>query len=372
MWSTDAKTDLLRGLQCRRLHRADGWLDRFLSAEPGKDIWLCGDAQLAGAVFSEIDELILKINPDVASNLTTQRNRNREVLVQLLSGLLMTFMLSLAACLPVACAREQSDAERAKAVQREIIEELRQRFPQHSFKPSDDGLALLMEDGTQLGLTNLRAQLDAAAPQTAEERRTAIATHFARTLAQLADTDSPDWATAKPLIRPLLIPLGHPVAKTVLTRAFAADIALAFVIDRPKSMMYISEDMRRKWNCSLDDLHALAIANLDAVSANDSLQVSERKRAGGTDRLLVVRSDDGYAAARLASPAFRRRLTDALGGSFMAGVPNRDFLIAWTRDNPEHAELAKRVEEDAQKYPYPISSTLLVVANGEVRPAARP
>ena len=36
---------------------------RALKEEPGKDIWLCGGAQLAGAVFSEIDELILKINP---------------------------------------------------------------------------------------------------------------------------------------------------------------------------------------------------------------------------------------------------------------------------------------------------------------------
>jgi dihydrofolate reductase len=36
---------------------------RAFKEEPGKDIWLCGGAQLAGAVFSEIDELILKINP---------------------------------------------------------------------------------------------------------------------------------------------------------------------------------------------------------------------------------------------------------------------------------------------------------------------
>jgi dihydrofolate reductase len=36
---------------------------RALKGKPGMDIWLCGGSKLAGAVLSEIDELILKINP---------------------------------------------------------------------------------------------------------------------------------------------------------------------------------------------------------------------------------------------------------------------------------------------------------------------
>lgn len=38
-------------------------LVRELKNRPGLDIWLCGGAQVAGALYEQIDELILKINP---------------------------------------------------------------------------------------------------------------------------------------------------------------------------------------------------------------------------------------------------------------------------------------------------------------------
>ncbi len=39
---------------------------RDLKARPGRDLWLCGGAQLAGALLAEIDEIVLKVNPVLA------------------------------------------------------------------------------------------------------------------------------------------------------------------------------------------------------------------------------------------------------------------------------------------------------------------
>jgi dihydrofolate reductase len=51
----DPAVELHRGLPVNLVQR--------LKAEDGKDIWLCGGAKLAGALLTEIDEFIFKINP---------------------------------------------------------------------------------------------------------------------------------------------------------------------------------------------------------------------------------------------------------------------------------------------------------------------
>jgi len=41
---------------------------RALKREDGKDVWLCGGGQLAGVLWREIDELVVKLNPLAAGD----------------------------------------------------------------------------------------------------------------------------------------------------------------------------------------------------------------------------------------------------------------------------------------------------------------
>ncbi len=53
----DPRVELVRNDPCRRI--------RELKAEDGLDIWLVGGGTLAHALLSEIDRLVLKVNPSV-------------------------------------------------------------------------------------------------------------------------------------------------------------------------------------------------------------------------------------------------------------------------------------------------------------------
>lgn len=55
--SPDAAVELVRDDPVSRVRR--------LKAEPGLGVWLCGGASLAGALYHEIDQLIVKVNPVV-------------------------------------------------------------------------------------------------------------------------------------------------------------------------------------------------------------------------------------------------------------------------------------------------------------------
>jgi len=60
---------------------------RELKARPGKGIWLCGGGQLAAALFGEIDEMVLKVNPVLlGAGIPLFAGRVPQTAVELLDG----------------------------------------------------------------------------------------------------------------------------------------------------------------------------------------------------------------------------------------------------------------------------------------------
>lgn len=85
-------------------------------------------------------------------------------------------------------------------------------------------------------------------------------------------------------------------------------------------------------------------------------------------KFLMIQSNDGYDAARLLAPKFREFLASKLGYPFHAGIPNRDFLIVWSIENPEKMKsgFAESIAEDFREKPYPLTPNVLVVTKEKI------
>lgn len=66
-----------------------------------------------------------------------------------------------------------------------------------------------------------------------------------------------------------------------------------------------------------------------------------------------------------------RRLRAALGDILIVGIPNRDFLVAWTPDFAGRAGFVAQISRDMQRRPHPRTDELFVATTDGVRPATR-
>ena len=68
-------------------------------------------------------------------------------------------------------------------------------------------------------------------------------------------------------------------------------------------------------------------------------------------------------------PEIRQRISQILGNSFFVAFPNRDFLIAWSRDYAYHLNFVERVQEDFETRHHSLSPDIYVGSEEGVRVA---
>lgn len=121
------------------------------------------------------------------------------------------------------------------------------------------------------------------------------------------------------------------------------------------------------WGVSQDALHDAAIGNLETLSKD--VAIEPNRPASGAGRFIAIAPNDSYDATRLLLPGFRARLLAALGDAAYAAIPNRYFLVAWSRDDASHARFVAQIEKDVRNRPYPLTDTLFFISKDGVRPA---
>ena len=173
-----------------------------------------------------------------------------------------------------------------------------------------------------------------------------------------------------PLLNPVDVPLG--VAQQGLlplaSRSFAGRMVVTYVFDMPQVRAYINEALLARMTSgpemTFDLLHDLALENLRRRTSSRDYQaygVAEKT-------LIVCETGDGFAATRVLLSDLMSTWSERIPGRMLIGIPNRDFLIAFSdRDPDQVAAIARQVRIDAHKREGPLSAELFVWKNGRIR-----
>jgi uncharacterized protein YtpQ (UPF0354 family) len=172
-------------------------------------------------------------------------------------------------------------------------------------------------------------------------------------------------------IRKQLMPQIFPTEKVRATRAavpvsqeFPNETAIVYVADRPDHFQLVLEADVQAWGVDVETVHRQALANL--THRSEGVNVQALQDTGGQIMAAIFQKGDSYDSSRLLLPTLHQTLGRLLGSPFLAGVPNRDFLICLRADaGGLRKRIAAQVREDFRRMPYPITDQLfLVTADG--------
>lgn len=249
---------------------------------------------------------------------------------------------------------------------------LAERFPEEKFEVFPDQ-GLIVTPALQLGLQNLHSEWRMAFTEmTDAEFNRRVLNHFEQAFAMVGDPSllSPQWESVRPRLRLQLANLQIPQFAAMVTFPFSRQVCSAIVIDSPQGYAYVSKVNLAEWGQTSVDLLEIAQSNLrEAVQDTKLMQVPAPEGGG----LLFVQESDGYAAARVLLPSFREFLIESLApqdGFVWVGVPNRDFLLAWSDQvSPTTKQtLAQQIAVDAQQQHHPLCGVPLRVSRETIEP----
>lgn len=248
-----------------------------------------------------------------------------------------------------------------------VLDVVGRRFPDESWAAAEDPAVIRCGADWCFGLQNLHAEYRRLNLR-GKELEDAIVAHFARTLRNAGTKAAePEWPSVRTSLRLQLVPAEYGDQAPILTFPFHPAVVIAIVIDLPEGYSVVrSEDVER-WGVRPQDLYTTAADNLNAASAAVRAEMVQ-----GPNRCIGVQEMDGYDAARLLVPGFRRFLAGHLSMPFFAAIPNRDFLMAWAADCEPAFQLFAREKaaKDFGERPYPLTSEVFRADEKGVRPWA--
>jgi len=173
----------------------------------------------------------------------------------------------------------------------------------------------------------------------------------------------PDFDEVRERIMPMLYPedVWRERFPNFIGEPWVGGLVVLYVVDEAQAYWYIRDELLASWGMTADELHELAIRNIDRYFEEQPMEFT----LAGSDegpRLLIPSRPDAYNTARLLSDSFHGKLRDVMGGDFAVGTPSRDFFVAVSLESPETIEHVRtKVGGDFKQMDHPLSDRLLLV-----------
>lgn len=251
---------------------------------------------------------------------------------------------------------KKSDLDEKNAFCIQVVGVLQNIFPNHDFVCDENG-EVIKVDELKLGLTNLRSKF-LLTSQTSFELKELVKEHFSSlfNVLELNETDENlSWDSAKSLVTLQLMPIEFVSQMPVINFPFGDEVAVGIVIDGEKSYQYVTSDDLQSWGVSKEEIYQSAIENL--MEKSFDLEMTFVPPPNG---IVVVDTMDGFDAVRILAPQMQDFFAEKLGDTFHFGIPNRDFLICWSKrgDDEFQKAMKRQIAEDVEEQPYPLSRSI--------------
>jgi len=153
----------------------------------------------------------------------------------------------------------------------------------------------------------------------------------------------------------------------LLHRPFLTGLVVVYVFDMPTARAYVSHQMLKELfdsGSDLDDIHQYALNNLRKRVKPYKLQT----HGSLYQTMISCETHEGYAAMQVLLPEIMEQWARRIPGNMLIGIPNRDFIIAFSEKNPSGVTaLARQVSKDASSRQYALYGRLLAWRDGEIR-----
>lgn len=254
---------------------------------------------------------------------------------------------------------KKKDFDERNNFRKRVREILGEMFPSLEFIEDDD-LDIIRTGESKLGLTNLYSKF-LLTSQTNFELKELMVEHFAELLevSEIAERkENQTWDAVRQQLMPQLMPVEFIEKLSVVNYPFGDEICVGIVIDGEKSYSYVTQDDLNNWDVSEETLYQTAIENLTEKSFD--LEMTFVPLPNG---IVVVDTLDSFDAVRILVPHMVDFFKEKLGGAFYFGVPNREFLICWSKsdDNEFQRAIERQIALDFEERPYPLTKTIFEI-----------